>query len=333
MSISIAQKPVTATVDVNDKKVAETIGTDKTLVASQTYQEKIQIHYRNSNLIIRVRFAEFWDSHFSSHFTHTRSMILKGASKIPDSLKGRAIIFGPGLIEPLSEISKKFKEVVLVDYDEFYLKKLVSPFKNVTYKVIDLSGGLCKKLADLLATYDKSGFSIDDLKKIIGELCHFKPDLQTIIKELGQADYVVSSLVSVMLSCQIVEVIKMIIEKYALSGTREDVIYLRETLSNITEPFHIQTLFNLVKETGFVYYADTMRSLTVDDSDDDKSNVKIVNVTREVLPTTLELVKKIFQVKEQKVWNWSLVPENNWHYEVEGYLMTKPKTPNAKSNG
>ncbi|MDY6800077.1 MAG: hypothetical protein SVU94_02505 [Bacteroidota bacterium] len=98
-----------------------------------------------------IREKDGWDE----HNTHCKKFILKSAES---KVKGKAVILGSGwlLDVPVEELSRQFKEVVLIDINHppQVLKK-IEQYENVQVKKADITGGLIDYVFNTIKTDKK----------------------------------------------------------------------------------------------------------------------------------------------------------------------------------
>jgi len=98
-----------------------------------------------------IREKEGWDE----HNVHCKNFILESAES---KMKGKAVILGSGwlLDVPLEELSRQFKEVVLIDINHppQVLKK-IEQYENVRVKKADITGGLIDYVFNTIKTDKK----------------------------------------------------------------------------------------------------------------------------------------------------------------------------------
>ena len=219
------------------------------------------------------------------HILNSRNLIIQAAK----GLKGRAIVFAPGMLEPLLELSKMFNELVLVGYDVQLLKDLkrrLPAGANVILHKADLTNGLVEKIANAFAIGAQSKCTIEEtIEKITVIFKDFKPDLDFMSK-LGPADFIVSSCITCELGRVVHQYIDirskelygktlgeagvklqsigfgMSVQKQQEWFTKFDVAHDKLLISLPLQ--HIQDLKTLLKPMGRLYYADTTSSSQYD---------------------------------------------------------------------
>lgn len=125
--------------------------------------------------------------------SNARSLIMEGANRCLK--KNRVIILAPGQLEPVEDLSKLFKEVVLTGYNKKELLKYNHGLKNVRVVTKDFTGDLFSRIIDC---FDKAYTKKIPQKQVLLDVAELLlQDIRKIIDQeilaLGQADYVISS--------------------------------------------------------------------------------------------------------------------------------------------
>lgn len=254
---------------------------------------------------------------FADHVKKTRGLINFGAS----GLNGRLIVFGPGLIEPLEELSKKFEEVVLVDYDKKSLElasKRLSCKKVICHK-FDLNGELYKNLDALFekTIVEKSDFSVFHTR-LESILNNFKVKDSNISKILGKADYVISSLVASQLILLVRELFDNFIKfQFDLQLDTFESQKFYHNFAPISHMRHLNDLMDTLKPGGKIYFADTITH---------KYLIPYVGEDRRFIyieKKFLDEIRKNHEVVKENNWHWLSIPETGLGWEVQGFVLKK----------
>lgn len=272
-------------------------------------------YYVQSNIFLNQSFRHFEGNYYKHHIKKSR-FLMTNAMK---GLSGKAIILGPGLIEPLEVIAKQFKEVVLLDFDDILLKELASKYKNVSYKKVDFTGNLCGTLTKRIKEFavHKSPFIA---RKDI-DLDFSSPlSNESWIKDIGQADLVISSLVCSSLSYQV----KFFFKNSAIaSNTLADLPVSLSLFEKLDKRLHIQHLNDLqalVKPSGRIYFSDTFIEKPLKPIIGDVSLL-----THQIIhPETLKHLRNHFIINHHHSWHWLIAPCSNTcqGFEVQAFIMS-----------
>jgi hypothetical protein len=212
----------------------------------------------------RQRFRIHWEEHVQN----SRTMILRGASRVtePDSVT----ILGGGAAYniPLEELAQRFGVVRLVDIDREGLQESVDSLRaesrsKVEIRVADTTGSVASRLLSRgLEIIQHAGDSEDALHQLVplfnGRGLDMTPDTGQV--EDWKASYVISSGLSSQLTIFPEKgVLKAFHEKFGME-LEEDFFFKRGSflLRNEWVRCHGEFLASLVSPNGRVYWADTV---------------------------------------------------------------------------
>lgn len=245
---------------------------------------------------------------YEEHVRNSKNFILQAAS----GLSGRVVVLGPGCVEPLKQLAQQFDQMVLVDYDEETLQKLAAslPKGKVSYIKLDLTGGLIARIDDFFAKEQakKEVSKLSDLLLNIAKIfSSFKPDVN-VANVIGQADLVVSSLVSCQLASLAVKYAKTRLQEHCSeTGVRMSVMAVFEEASVNLDRYlisnHFCDLHALTKPEGRAYWADTTQSFNFQLSHNGSSNFLII-----IPDAVIDLQKKYFSSITAADWPWKAMP-------------------------
>lgn len=262
----------------------------------------------------KKQFVQFQkEATFAQHISTSREMMEKGMK----GLKGSAVIFGPGLLEPMQQFVKTFDKVTLAGNILLQIHSLIgqpAP-KNVTLKYVDLTGELREVLEKMMPEISKKASKDLFTTRITKLFQMWKPQDLNLEGQVGQADYVVSSLIGT----QILGDLRMCIENYfeqqlgwPLSKWKDVETYNKASL-DLSKRFqlqHIRNLHQLVKDQGRVYYSDTIFEVV--------NGQKLGMVPGNEIGV---LISKLFDVVEERQWEW--VANSTQKFINLGFVLQK----------
>lgn len=214
-----------------------------------------------------------------AHLFNSRQLILGGATHLkPESVVVvcGAQFFGKDTVEPLKELQKRCKLLILVDFDEATLKALSEILDPKKLKVVklDLTGGVAGELATFEAELIANRYPTDQLMNRVNEFyCHIKDQFATrqikadeiLGKEAAHADYVVSSLVGSTLGSFVAANLASFMENKLKVNLRNVPMPLarqaessRASMCNALVLKHMRDIVSWTAPAGHVYFADTV---------------------------------------------------------------------------
>lgn len=206
-----------------------------------------------------------------------RSLIMEGAKRCLRN--DRVIILAPGPLEPIEDLSKLFKEVVLTGYNEKELLKYTCGLKNVKVITKDFTGDLYSRIIDCFEKAHKE--KIQQKQALLNAAELLLQDSKKIIDHeilaLGQTDYIISSNIITQLPTCIVNGIDLLqghFYKKEINSSKLDKACIDWSLSIYNR--HIRNLSCLLGGSGIAYLADTISrgeffDTTFEIYDDDKT--------------------------------------------------------------
>ena len=327
--------------DLKDSK--EFKETDTKIISTYALHVQKQIciglDFGNINADIRRSFKEY-NKHYANHVFNIQNLFRTAMT----GLKGTAVVFGCGLIEPAAELTLQFKKPVFVDYDKLSLndviksievtlkakdkadgtKKSIKAMKNVISFQHDLTGGGCDAInntvAELLKQIGTVGCTEKEfVHRIITVMNKFEvnPTRLANVKELQQVNFVSSLLVMSQLYYHLHKYANDIFVGFFKSKLLSHPEY-KDAYKQFKAKLCQQHLYDLsacVAPGGRIFFADTFKHVTPKESFD------------VVSPEITKKIKSIFKIIAEKEWSWLYKPEQNESYLVTGYILEKMDSP------
>lgn len=268
-----------------------------------------RIAWTNEN--IDRAFSLYKDSMFLNHVEKNQGMMISAAK----GCRGRLVVMGPANMEVnvLKILGDKFKEIVLVGYDEKELKRIAKEVPHATWIVADLAGGAINKFAELIKKFNDRTFSYEAaMEELIEIYKTHDPATGTLKASIGKADYVISSLVSSMLSGEPVRMVQDAFEQHYGQFCDPDELGPFETRLS---KFHLDLLKGVGKR---VYFADTMRITHEDEPE----------LVTYISDDVEDYMEENFDVIMKKIWTWECSEERS--FKVLGSILNTKKGKSKK---
>ncbi len=278
------------------------------------------------------------------HTQRSRALILEGADLC--GRKDRVIVLAPGPLEPIKELSKLFKEVVLVGYDPALLAKFATGLHNVTLIQCDLTGGLFGRIS---AIFERARIEKQNRHVVVCKLYDLLRDDRKKkgddLSALGLADYVISSNLLSQLSECIYAYCKEFDEKLPKgSSNQSDMVMLVkhtfEEWDEVLSERHIENLSQLTRSSSgapsIVCLADTITRGQFEITNGKREWVSEVRFSEfgPGLESVTEKINKTFVVEKTSKWLWDIGlpgiyssdPTRGYGYGVKAFLLKSPPT-------
>lgn len=271
----------------------------------------VETFYKERNNWQKSRFSLLSNTDHAHHIKKSRHVINQGMK----GLSGRAIILGPGLMEPIGDIAKQFKEVVLVDCDLDSIEGLAKGLSNVKCVKLDLTGGLLNKIHTIIVE-SKVISNAFITKSKLEEACRDFICDSSFLKELGEADYVVSSQVCSVLVSESMTFIKSAV-KTSVFQESAITMNINDALSKKVQQQFLSILASLTKPSGKIVFIETVTEKPL------LPLVGTVEFTEVLEKDTLPTVQKNFNVESQDQWHWLNIPCTGAGFSVQSFVLKK----------
>lgn len=268
---------------------------------------KVSTLFETMNQCIHRDFAKYSDV-YTEHIEKSRKMIIEG---VDPSLKKRLIVLGPGLIEPLDQLTATFEDVIYIDNDDTYLKLLATKYKNSRYVKFDLTQGSLIEAQRFIAQARLEKWSkelfIKKLTPLFDALTRDQDSSTSI--PAAPADYIVSSFIITQLANQVTIYIEnRMQELYSWDRPEDETLLLSlndafQNFRQFMQKKHLAILKNSVNKQGQIYLADAVEGTQKDEASLSKYSFKMIE------PSVLDTISSHFKIIKHLTWDWVSAPK------------------------